>query len=70
MRTRTGIHKRRRAASPLGRRIQRAGFTLHDVARMAGVTYRMVQFHLAGRSDSPKVAAAINKLLHENGQIA
>lgn len=37
---------------------------------MAGVTYRMVQFHLAGRSDSPKVAAAINKLLHENGQIA
>lgn len=58
-----GIHKRRPAASPLGRAIQRAGFTFHDVAHLAGVTYRMVQKHLAGDCESPRVAGAIAKLL-------
>jgi hypothetical protein len=68
MRTRTGTRnlKRRRASSPLGRRIQRAGFTFHDVARAAGVTYRMVQYHMVGRSESPRVAEAIAKLLGEH----
>jgi hypothetical protein len=62
--------KRRAAATHLGRRLQRAGFLFQNVADVAGVTVRMVQYHLTGRSESPRVAAAIVKLLGTNGAAA
>lgn len=56
---------RKPAATEIGRRLQRAGFTFKIVAHVAGVTPRMVRYHLKGQHDSQRVADAIATLLGE-----
>ena len=46
----------------LKRRLARAGVTYADVAKRAGVTYRMVQFVMAGQRTSGPVMEAIDQL--------
>lgn len=57
---------RKPAATQLGRRLQQAGFTFKIVAHLAGVTPRMVRYHLKGQHESQRVADAIAMLLGES----
>jgi len=47
---------------PLKRRLHRAGVTYDDVARFAGVTWRMVKYVVDGQRTSEPIMAAINRL--------
>ena len=46
-------------------RLQRAGVTFDEVARFAGVSYRMVQYVVDGQRTSAIVMAAIDRLAPE-----
>lgn len=56
---------RKPAVTEVGRRLQHAGFTFDVVAHVAGVTPRMVRYHLKGEHESQRVANAIAMLLGE-----
>jgi len=47
---------------PLKRRLHEAGVTYDDVARLTGVTWRMVKFVIDGQRTSAPVMAAIERL--------
>ena len=47
---------------PLKARLAQAGVTYDDVARLAGVTYRMVQYVVDGKRTSRPVMDAIERL--------
>ena len=65
LRTQARVVSRRR--KPLKVRLHAAGITYGDVARLARVSIRMVQFVVDGQRKSPTVMAAIARLAPVNG---
>lgn len=51
-----------RAQAHLTKRLHAAGVTYNDVARLAGVSWRMVKFVIDGDRTSAKVMGAIDRL--------
>ena len=54
-----------RAQARLKKRLTDAGVTYNDVARLSGVTWRMVKFVIDGDRTSANVMGAINRLAPE-----
>ena len=57
--------RRRPAVKPLKTRLARAGVTYEQVARLADVSYRMVQYVVDGKRTSRVVMNAIARLAPE-----
>ena len=56
------MKKRTRAQAHLKRHLAQAGVTYDDVARLSGVTWRMVKFVIDGDRTSARVMNAIERL--------
>lgn len=56
------MRKRSRAQAHLTRRLRAAGVTYDEVARLAGVSWRMVKYVIDGDRTSAKVMNAIDRL--------
>ena len=63
------LRRRQRPVKPLKARLERAGVTYEQVARLADVSYRMVQYVVDGQRTSRVVMNAIARLAPETSSV-